>query len=124
LQNPAFDLMSYGPDGRLTDRQTVAFSNFSEATAHPAPLWRTADFDTDWSVSAVDPPSLRDVARRLTDRPPADNPDLARYLLDYSTGHAGVWEVQHIDPARAARAMACGAANTAPEAFGRCDCPG
>ncbi len=123
LQNPAFDLITYRPDGALTNRVTMAFSNFADAVKSPAPVWKPADFAAAWSISALNAATLGDVARRLTDRPPGSNPDLARYLLDYSTGHAGVWEAQHLDPVRAARDLACTARDNPMEAFRDCFCP-
>ena len=124
FQNPAFELYTYRPDGALTDRTTVAFSNFADVTRAPAPAWHRQDFDAAWSITALDAGTLRDVARRLTDRPPTSNPDLAHYLLDYSTGHQGVWAAQQIDPMQAARTMACSAAHIAAEPFDLCRCSG
>jgi hypothetical protein len=80
-QNPAFRLVSFQSNGKLTDQATYYLSNLSAAGKEAAPEWKLEyRFNQEWGVHQLDYKSFEKLYRRIDQSPEARK----RWSLLYS----------------------------------------
>jgi sphingomyelin phosphodiesterase acid-like 3 len=114
-QNPAFRVVTFSSDGRLSGQSTYYLTNLQVARSDNPGTWtREYIFADEWQSPQLDAVTLNTIYDRIAKDPTARNQWLT--LLNVSSTHDPV-------PANGVKALDCAIAALNPDAYQACYCP-